>query len=143
MLRHPLTLVIPIGAVLGMAALVWLFITRERPFPTSFELNFTATGLVEEVTYQDEGRCTVQVAAYDWISLSQGFEWGEIPQQDEQYYLQGEGEACQALNVAIAATQNHIGFKAGRSADSWYLVEPPKPATGCGGLAIDWAPEPL
>ena len=142
MLRHPLTLAILIGAVLGMAALVWLFFVQERS-PTSFELDFTATGLVEEVDFQDGGRCTVQVAVYDWISLSQGFELGEIPQQDERYYLRGEGEACQALNVAMAATQNHIGFKTGRSGDRWYFVEPPQPATGCGGLAIDWTPEPL
>ena len=141
MLRQ-LTLVVLLGGSLGAGAFIWLFVWQDRHFPNTFELDFTATGLVEQVTFEEE-RCTVQVAVYDWISLSQGFELGEIPQQDERYYLQGEGAACQAVNVAMAATQNHIGFKAGRSGNEWYLLEPPTPAAGCGGLAIDWTPKPL
>lgn len=127
---------------LGLGTYAWT--TQQRPAPPEqFDLSFSGTGLVEAIETPKKGRCIVQVALYDWINLSQGFALSEIPQQNQRYYLRGEGETCQALTVAMASTNNHIGFEAGLSTDSWYFTETPMPALGCGGLEIDWTPPPL
>lgn len=127
---------------LGVGAYVWNT-QRIHSTPESFDLSFAGTGLVEAIESPRKGKCIVQVALYDWITISQGFELSEIPQQNERYYLRGEGETCQALTVAMASTNNHIGFEAGLAGDSWYFAETPAPAVGCGGLEIDWTPPPL
>jgi hypothetical protein len=114
---------------------------RTTPFPTNFDLTFSATGLVEKVDYKKE-TCVVKVAVYDWINLSQGFELSEIPGRSDRYYLHGQGEACQALTVAMASTEQHIGFQAGRSGKSWYFVASPTSAVACGGMKVDWKPDP-
>jgi len=111
--------------------------------PQTFDLSFAGTGLVEAIETPKKGACVVQVALYDWITISQGFELSEIPQQNERYYLRGEGETCRALTVAMASTNNHIGFEAGLGGNDWYFTETPAPALGCGGLEIDWKPPPL
>lgn len=111
--------------------------------PKSFDLSFAGTGLVENVDASKNGSCVVQVALYDWLNLSQGFDLAEIPQQNERYYLHGEGATCQALTIAMASTNNHIGFEAGLGGDTWYFADTPAPALGCGGLEIDWTPPPL
>jgi hypothetical protein len=118
-----------------------LWQTRTPAFPTTFDLTFSATGLVEQVDFKKE-TCTVKVAVYDWINLSQGFELAEIPSRSDRYYLHGQGEACQALTVAMAATSQHIGFQVGRSKDKWYFVANPTSAVGCGGMKIEWKPDP-
>lgn len=133
-------------SILGVFACttIGVFVWRAyaRPvFPTEFELHFAATGLVEDVDYQGD-TCTVKVAIYDWINLSQGFELSEIPNRSDRYYLRGQGESCQALTVAMAATEQHIGFQAGRSGKGWYLLQNPTSAVGCGGMKLDWVPEP-
>ncbi len=124
----------------GVGLAVWQ-LWPETPFPTAFERQFSATGLVENVVYKKD-TCTVKVAVYDWINLSEGFELAEIPQRSDRYSLQGQGEACQALTVAMAATSQHIGFQAGRSGENWYLAASPIAATACGGMKIEWLPDP-
>jgi hypothetical protein len=118
-----------------------LWKARTTAFPTSFDLTFSATGLVEKVDYQ-KNDCIVKVAIYDWVNLSQGFELSEIPSRSDRYYLHGQGEACQALTVAMAATSQHIGFQVGRSGKDWYFVANPTSAVGCGGMKMDWMPDP-
>ncbi len=125
--------------LVGAALTIWN--TRPTPFPTTFDLTFSATGLVEKVDY-DKETCVVKVAIYDWINLSQGFELSEIPSRSERYFLRGRGEACQALTVAMAATSQHIGFQVGRAKQDWYFVTNPTSAVGCGGMKIDWLPDP-
>jgi hypothetical protein len=133
-------------AVLGVLActtigvFVWRAYARSV-FPTTFELHFAATGLVEDVIYQDD-TCTVKVAVYDWINLSQGFEISEIPSRSDRYYLRGQGEKCNALTVAMASAEQHIGFQAGRVGKTWYLMQNPTSAVGCGGMKLEWVPEP-
>jgi hypothetical protein len=109
--------------------------------PTTFDLTFSATGLVEQVEVTGKG-CTVKVAVYDWINLSQGFELSEIPGRSDRYYLHGVGEACQALTVAMASTEQHIGFEVGRSGKNWYFTSNPAAAAACGGMKINWLPDP-
>lgn len=123
----------------GAAFALWK--SKTAPFPTTFDLTFSATGLVENVEYKKE-RCLVKVAVYDWVNLSQGFELAEIPGRSDRYYLHGQGEACQALTVAMASTKQHIGFQVGRSGKDWYFVANPTSAVGCGGMKIDWVPDP-
>jgi hypothetical protein len=115
--------------------------SRAATFPTTFDLTFSATGLVETVEYKAE-TCVVKVAVYDWINLSQGFELSDIPSRSDRYYLHGEGEACHALTVAMASTEQHIGFQAGRSGKHWYFTTNPTSAVGCGGMKLDWKPDP-
>jgi hypothetical protein len=123
----------------GIGFALWQ--TRTPTFPMAFDLTFTATGLVEKVDFTKE-TCIVKVAVYDWINLSQGFALADIPNRSERYYLHGQGEACQALTVAMASTEQHIGFQVGRSGKDWYFVANPTSAVGCGGMKIDWVPDP-
>jgi hypothetical protein len=109
--------------------------------PRAFDVHFSATGLVENVAYEGK-TCTVKIAVYDWINLSQGFGLSEIPSRSDRYYLRGQGEACQALTVAMASTEQHIGFQAGRSDENWYFMKNPTSAVGCGGMKLEWVPEP-
>ena len=106
-------------------------------------LSFSATGLVEDIDSRAGGRCTVQIALYDWVNLSPGFPIGEIPAESDRYMLHGTGEVCQAVSVAMASTSGHIGFRATRASRKWHFVDRPTPALGCGGLTIDWTPRPL
>jgi hypothetical protein len=126
--------------VVAVGILVWRAYARPA-FPQAFDLQFAATGLVEDVAYQGD-TCRVKIAIYDWINLSQGFEFSEIPSRSDRYYLRGQGEKCQALIVAMAATEQHIGFQAGRAGKAWYLIQNPTSAVGCGGMKLDWVPEP-
>jgi hypothetical protein len=132
-------LVIALGTVTG-GFFIWQANIR-LAFPETFELQFSATGLVEDVAYQGD-TCTVKVAIYDWVNLSQGFELSEIPGRSDRYFVRGQGESCQALTVAMAATEQHIGFQAGRAGKTWYFVQNPISAVGCGGMKIEWTPEP-
>ena len=127
---------------LGFGTYTWNA-QRTQTALENFDLSFVGTGLVEAIETPKKGRCVVQIALYDWINISRGFELSEIPQQNERYYLHGEGETCQALTVAMASTNNHIGFEAGLGGNTWYFAETPAPAVGCGGLEIDWTPPPL
>jgi hypothetical protein len=132
--------VLTVATLLTAGFFVWK--ARATPaFPTSFELEFAATGLVEDVTYKAD-TCTVKVAVYDWINLSPGFEIAEIPSRSDRYYLRGQGEVCQALTVAMAATEQHIGFQVGRAEKDWYFLANPIAAENCGGMKIEWTPDP-
>ena len=110
--------------------------------PASVERQFTAFGFVENIDYRRNGLCTIRVAIYDWVNLSKGFDIAEIPRRNQRYDLHGEGDACQAVNVAMATTNNHIAFRTGLMAGRWQLLERPTPALGCGGLEFDWVPDP-
>jgi hypothetical protein len=131
--------VLTVITLMTVGFFVWKAKTNPA-FPTSFDLQFAATGLVEKVDYKAD-TCTVKIAVYDWINLSPGFELSEIPNRSDRYYLRGQGEACQALTVALATTEQHIGFQVGRSGKDWYFVDNPSSAAGCGGMKIDWVPE--
>jgi hypothetical protein len=109
--------------------------------PTSFDLDFRAFGYVEGVE-EVRGGCRIEVAVYEWVNLSPGFDLADIPRQNDRYRLTGDRDSCQALTVAMAATGQHIGFEAGRARGRWFLSDRPFAAYGCGGLEIDWAPEP-
>ena len=102
---------------------------------------FQGTGLVEDSSFSDSS-CEVKVALYSWVSLSSGFELSEIPQQNQRFLLRGEGEVCNALTMATATTDGHISFEAGRAEDDWYFLTTPEAGVSCGGLAINWVPEP-
>ncbi|MGL4608835.1 MAG: hypothetical protein ACRCYY_03990 [Trueperaceae bacterium] len=130
-----------VATVLLLLSVSLWYVLARRGYPSSFELEFSATGLVEQVDYQGE-RCSVKVAVYDWIHLSQGFELTEIPKRSDRYVLQGQGETCQALTVAMASTEQHIGFEAGQARGSWYFVDNPTAAVGCGGMEMNWKPDP-
>jgi hypothetical protein len=125
---------------LGVTIAAWQVWPRTA-FPTSFDLSFSATGLVEKVEFKKES-CIVKVAVYDWVNLSQGFSLSEIPARSDRYYLHGQGENCQALTVALAATQQHISFQAGRAGKDWYFLANPSAAVGCGGMKLAWQPDP-
>jgi hypothetical protein len=124
----------------GVALAAWR-IWPAPSFPTTFDLTFSATGLVENIEFK-KASCLVKVAVYDWVNLSQGFELSEIPERSDRYYLRGQGESCQALTVAMAATSQHISFQAGRSGKEWYFTENPSAAVGCGGMKMEWVPDP-
>jgi hypothetical protein len=129
-------------AVTLLAAGFFFWKARANPvFPTSFDLEFAATGLVEDVKYKAD-TCTAKVAVYDWINLSPGFEIADIPSRSDRYYLRGQGESCQALTVAMATTEQHIGFEVGRSEKDWYFLANPTAAENCGGMKIEWVPDP-
>ena len=132
-------------ALVSLVSLVlfWFLSGRAQATPEAFDLRFSATGLVEDISFERGGRCTVQIAVYDWLTLSQGFPLEAIPQQDDRYRLRAEGATCQAVEVAMATTDNHIGFETGRAGNSWYFTQLPVAALGCGGLELDWTPAPL
>jgi hypothetical protein len=132
--------VLTIITLVAVGFFVWK-VEAKPVFPTSFDLQFAATGLVEKVDYKAD-TCVVKVAVYDWVNLSPGFQLSEIPRRSDRYYLHGQGETCQAVTVAMAATEQHIGFQAGRSEKDWYFVANPISAAGCGGMKIEWVPEP-
>lgn len=108
--------------------------------PDDFELDFRAFGYVEAVR-DTRGGCEVDLAIFEWVNLSPGFDIAEIPRQNDRYTLIGERDSCQALTVAMAATGQHISFGAGRSRGRWYFLDRPSAAYGCGGLEIDWTPD--
>lgn len=140
--RRPLTILI--AALLATVAIAGAALAPRlgsARVPTTFDLDFRAFGYVESVE-ELRGGCRVQIAVYEWVNLSPGFELAEIPQQDDRYRLTGATEHCQALTVAMAATGQHIGFEAGRVGARWYLSDRPFAAFGCGGLEIDWTPAP-
>jgi hypothetical protein len=132
--------VLTIITLVAVSFFVWKA-KAHSAFPTSFDLEFAATGLVEDVRYKAD-TCTVKVAVYDWINLSPGFALSEIPSRSDRYYLRGQGETCQALTVAMAATEQHIGFQVGRAEKNWYFLANPSAAENCGGMKLEWVPEP-
>ena len=131
----------PVLMIAALAGGLLFWQAQGSTFPTSFDLTFSATGLVENVAYERDS-CKVKVAIYDWINLSQGFELSDIPSRSDRYLLHGQGETCDALTVAMVSTEQHIGFQAGRSGKDWYFVTNPNAAVGCGGMKLDWVPEP-
>ncbi len=113
-------------------------------YPEPYRHTFTASGLIERVRYVGlrNRACELEVATYAWINLSSGFPLGAAPQEGERYTLYAPRDWCVAAEVAAAATDGHIVFRAGAGAAArWYLSARPEPALGCGGL-IDWQPPP-
>lgn len=143
-MKSALPLSIGFGVLLalgGVLALGWLSGGAQAAVPETFELDFSGSGLVEDRVFSESG-CEVTVALYSWLSLSPGFELSEIPQRNDRYVLRGQPEACNALAVATTSTEGHISFEAGRAEGKWYFAAAPQPGVGCGGLEIDWTPEP-
>ena len=117
------------------------FVQQSRAFPSSFEKNFAGTGVVEDI--QSHGsRCTLKVALYDWLNLSKGFPLTEIPSRNDRFLIVGENDLCNAAMVASTTANGHIAFSAGSVKNKWYLTENPIAGAGCGGLAINWQPDP-
>ena len=136
------------------AAQLWLFLAimlggtvafnvvqQSRAYPTDFEKSFAGTGLVEDIQ-QSGSRCTIKVALYDWLNLSQNYPLTEIPSRNDRFVIQGENELCNAALVASTAANGHIAFSAGNAKNNWYFKEKPIAGAGCGGYAISWQPEP-
>ena len=112
--------------------------------PATLHHDFSATGVVGEVNSLPQGHCKVDIAVYNWLSLSSTFPPLETPQQGEWYEVVGAGEMCAALSVAMAGADGHVYFRIGQSEEdeTWYFGERPAPALGCGGLKLDWTPPP-
>lgn len=110
--------------------------------PTDFAYDVVASGAVESVRPLPGPRagCEVRIAVWDWINLSRGFPPDEIPRTDDRFRLRGDARSCDALALAMASTDDHVSFRAGKARGRWYLVQPPAAAVGCGGLASDWSP---
>jgi hypothetical protein len=103
---------------------------------------FYATGLVEDVTPHQEG-CVLQIAVYEWRSLSAGFKLEHIPQQNDRYALAATQDVCNAVRIATEAASGHVAFQARSVSGLWQVTERPMPALGCGGLATNWRPPEL
>ncbi len=116
-------------------------IQSARAFPEDFEQSFAGTGLVEKVD-TDGNRCEVKLALYDWLNLSNNYPKTAIPSRNDRFLVVGEEAACNAITVAQASTGNHLAFNIGLHKGKWYFSEAPLPGTGCGGLSLDWKPEP-
>jgi hypothetical protein len=104
-------------------------------------LGFSANGVVEEADFKNN-KCSIKVAIYEWINLEGDFNIADIPQRSDRYTIHGSGEACQALPVAMSATNQHISFEIGYINRKWQLVKNPTAALGCGGLNMNWTPDP-
>lgn len=103
---------------------------------------FYATGLVENVI-PHQGGCVLNVAVYEWRSLSAGFTLEHIPQQNDRYALTASADVCNAARIATEAASGHVAFQARSMSGLWQVTERPMPALGCGGLATNWRPPEL
>lgn len=138
-------------------ALLWSFIAvvmlglssasapylRAEVAPVEYAKTFTATGLVERVRHSafNKDVCTIYLANYRWVSLSEGFPLQDVPEEGDRYALRAAGATCQAVQVARAGAEGHIRFSAGEARPgAWFMLEAPEAASGCGGLLIDWQP---
>lgn len=131
---------IPIVIILTVTLSASILKTKQ-PIPTSFDKQFSGTGLVE--TIENTGtRCTVNVALYDWLNLGKDYPLLEIPSRNDRFSIIAQGDTCNAITVAAASTNGHIAFSAGNKKNKWYFTEQPIAGSGCGGLALDWKPEP-
>ncbi len=140
--RNIVLIVVAVVLLAGVGATVGIGLFQNSPgVPESFEIDFRGFGYVEKIAEQRDG-CRVQLAIYEWINLSPGFEIHEIPRQNDRFTLTGNVDSCQALTVAMAATGQHISFSAGRSGARWFFTGRPEAAYGCGGLGVEWVPEP-
>jgi hypothetical protein len=109
--------------------------------PTRYQLTFSANGVVEKVEYNRD-QCTIKVAIYEWINLGGDYKIADIPKQSDRYIIQGSGEPCQALPIAMTATNQHISFEAGYAKKQWTFIKNPSAALSCGGLSTNWKPKP-
>ncbi len=127
----------PILALLGIAAiLIW---QAAKPKPQ--QLTFAANGVVEQADFKQD-TCTVKIAIYEWTNISQGFELKDIPMQSDRYIVYGTGQSCQALPIAMSGANQHIRFEVGSSKNTWSFITNPSAAIGCGGLQMNWKPDP-
>ena len=125
--------------LLGIAG---FFIGKPRVTqPASYERTFTANGVVEKADYKNN-QCTIKVAIYDWINLDGDFKIADIPERSDRYIVHGSGESCQALPIAMSATNQHIAFEVGYSKRQWFFMSNPKAALSCGGVKMNWLPDP-
>jgi hypothetical protein len=133
-----------LAGIISLAALACLFAFAQADQWEGAQatLAFSATGLAEEFQYKD-GKCKTQIAIYDWLSISEGFPLADMPSRNMRYRFAAEGYTCVALELAIAMGQGHIGFEAIRLEGKWQFANTPVAAASCGGLRMDWTPEPV
>lgn len=145
-LRPVLTLL----GLIGLAALASPLLLGRIPAPAAAQADasnpyrfYSGSAQVLAVKALAGGRCQINVKFHSWLSLSDGFSLGEIPQKGQQYRLTGKGEQCVALEVALAAqgdpgdlkSPRHIAYRAGQlRSGEWVLTEPPRAPVGCSGL---------
>lgn len=141
-LRPVLTLL----GLIGVAALASPLLLKRSPAPADNSgpyRFYSGSGQVLAVKALAGGRCQVSLKFHSWLSLSDGFSLGEIPQKGQQYRLMGQGEQCVALEVALASqgdpgdlkSPRHIAYRAGQlRSGEWVLTEPPRAPVGCSGL---------
>jgi len=134
-----------IPLVILMATLTALttasMLKKNQDLPTSFDKQFSGTGLVEKIK-QSGTNCTIKVALYDWLNLGKDYPLLEIPSRNDRFTITAQGDDCNAVTVAAASTNGHIAFSAGHAKNNWYFTEQPISGSGCGGLALDWKPSP-
>lgn len=139
---------VPVLVVLAVALVATAALAAPRALralggvPTDFAYDVVASGAVESVRplAGPRGGCEVRIAVWDWINISRGFPRGEIPRTDDRFRLRGDARSCDALTLAMASTDDHVSFRAGKARGRWYLAQPPTAAVGCGGLASGWSP---
>lgn len=129
-----------LSLMLGLTLLSNLF-QQVWGYPEHFDYSFSGTAVVETLEPQGSG-CQVSLALYEWLNLSADFPRQSIPAQNDRFLVKANKEACNAIQVASASTGKHIAFEIGQAKKSWYFSSLPLPGSGCGGLFLDWQPEP-
>ncbi len=125
---------------LPILALAGLIIWQSLP-PKPPELSFAANGVVEQADFKQD-TCIVKIAIYEWTNLSQGFELKDIPMRSDRYVVHGSGQTCQALPIAMSGANQHISFEVSSNKNQWSFITNPSAALGCGGLQMNWKPDP-
>lgn len=110
-------------------------------YPEQFAYGFSGTGVVETLEHKGS-RCLAKIALYDWLNLSSSFPQEKLPGRNSRFYVTGNQEACNAISVASASTGKHLAFDIGLTKNKWYFSSAPMAGSGCGGLELDWQPEP-
>ncbi|RIH89032.1 hypothetical protein Mlute_00441 [Meiothermus luteus] len=95
---------------------------------------YSATAQVVALRPLEGGGCWVRVRLHQWVSLSQGFALGEIPQRGRFYVLWASSEGCVALQVAQAEAAGHIYYQAREAPrGGWRMSGVPAVPLGCAG----------
>lgn len=113
----------------------------QRLTPKAQTLSFAANGIVEQTEFK-QNTCKVKIAIYEWTYLSEGFLLKDIPKPSDRYIVHGHKQNCQALPVAMSGANQHISFEVKGNKHKWVFVSNPQAALNCGGLSINWTPEP-
>lgn len=129
-----------LGLMLGLT-LITNLARQVWGYPETFDYSFSGTGVIESLE-PTGSRCQVKLALYDWLNLSADFPRQTIPARNDRFLVTANKDACNAIQVARTATGKHIAFEIGQTKNTWFFSTLPSPGSGCGGLELDWQPEP-